>query len=189
MASYKKIINQHLAAQIDIEEHFSAKIQEALEEIREESFVDVKDLLIRIREVLESNYTLLNKAMDKYDEPEPVQHNGHAGSGTNGAILDQAKSLEKKRSQVSRILRELYSDLNKITVANTQLYTMGLAFKSEDVAELAMKHLEELAPLVIKVCEIVPEVITRELKMDEPQIDITVAQKALADTRILWKFS
>jgi len=189
MQNYNEILNHHLAEQIAIEEHLSAKIEQALGEIREESFVDVKDLLSNIREVLGANYTLLNKAMDKlYEDPEPVEQKAPNGTLTNGKLHEQEKSLERKKGKISKMLREIYSDLSMIAVANTQLHTVGLAYNNDDVAELALRQLENLAALVVKVGEIVPEILTRELMIDEPEIDLAIAQKALANTRMIWKF-
>jgi hypothetical protein len=89
--------------------------------------------------------------------------------------------------QISRILRDDYAALNHVTISTTQLHTLALSLGARDVAELALTHLENLAPLVVKIGELIPSVTTRELVKEFPSVDQGVAQTALLNTKRAWK--
>ena len=46
------------------------------------------------------------------------------------------------------------------------LHTTALAVGERDVAELALRHLKDYAPLVIELGEAVPEIVVRELSTE-----------------------
>ncbi len=62
--------------------------------------------------------------------------------------------------------------MNSITMGNTLLHTTALALDSHEVAATALMHLKNLTPLVIKISELVPEVVAKELHTESPIIDL-----------------
>lgn len=104
------------------------------------------------------------------------------------AVLGAAAGLYDKvrKDPVSRMLRDNYTALNMASFSYTMLHTTGLAFQDGPVASVALKHLQDLTPLIIHLNEVVPHVVVAELK-DEGPIDATVAETAVANTQHAWK--
>ena len=132
---------------------------------------------------------------------EQVQHLGRIkekmNTGTVGATikegLGQAAGVfaglygKVRKDPVSRMLRDDYTALAMATISYTQLHTTGLAYKEQEVADVALKHLEALTPLVIRINEIMPNVVAAELSDEGSGIDTEVASEATENTQQAWK--
>lgn len=64
---------------------------------------------------------------------------------------------------------------------------MALALDKQELAVLALTHIQNIAPLIVSLGKLVPEIVTRELKSILPEIDSEVAKLALENTRSAWK--
>lgn len=91
-----------------------------------------------------------------------------------------------RKDPVSRMLRDNYVALAMSTISYTQLHTTGLAFGDQTVADLALKHLEALTPLVMKINQIMPGVVTKELQ-DEGSVNPSAIGEAVENTQQAWK--
>ncbi len=91
-----------------------------------------------------------------------------------------------RKDPISRMLRDDYTALNMASFSYTQLHTTGLAFHDTTVADLALRHLNELTPLIMRLNEVVPHVVVKELQ-DEGPIDTSVAPTAVSNTQHAWK--
>ena len=185
MKGNQDVLEQQLREQIALEEHLCKAIQEQVEEIRGAEFADARTLLQKTCEALELHFTPLNKLLDGLDQVARHEK-AKAISRNGGGLIDHLAQGVPKQS-LSKILRDDYSALNLVTISNTLLHTTALALEAKEVASTALKHLENLAPLVVRIGEIVPEVITRELRSGSPNIDLAVAQTALKNTQLAWR--
>ncbi|MGV3660746.1 MAG: hypothetical protein ACO1TE_11200, partial [Prosthecobacter sp.] len=91
-----------------------------------------------------------------------------------------------RKHPLSRILRDNYTALSLATVAYEMLHTTALGLGKQALADTALKHLKEIAPLIMAVTKIMPEVVLQELAADDPAIDTSVAGKALENTLNAW---
>ena len=132
---------------------------------------------------------------------EQVQHleriKAKMDTGTVGAAVKEgvAQALgtvaglysKVRKDPVSRMLRDDYTALAMTTISYTQLHTTGLAYKEQEVADMALKHLEALTPLVMRINEIMPNVVTAELMDEGSGIETEVADEATENTQQAWK--
>lgn len=135
--------------------------------------------------MLAGHYAALNKILDRVEEKNSASRSSVI-AGNGGGFSSPFENEEKTR-RISRNLRDDYSALNLITMSNTLLHTAALALNREEVAALALKHLNNLAPLVIKIGELMPDVVARELRTQSIQIDSSVAKTALENTQLAWR--
>jgi hypothetical protein len=182
---HNQILIQQLREQIALEEHLCKIIEQQISEITEPNFSDAKNLLQKAFKTLEAQFSPLNALLDKFEFGNTSDDLETAL--TNGIDLKNLLDPEQKNSLISRILRDDYSALNLITMSNTLLHTTALALESKDVAELALQHLKNLAPLVVKIGQMVPDVVARELKRQSPTIDLAIAKTALRNTQLAWQ--
>lgn len=162
-------------------------LEEQIADIHEQDFADAKDLLGEASQALERQFRPLNVLLDKL-ESDQLSALAKTVAG-NGAVMGLKPPLnrEQRNRQISRILRDDYSALNLITISNTLLHTTALALGRGDIAAIALEHLGNLAPLVIKIGELLPVVTARELRAEFPKVDLSVAQTALKNTQLAWR--
>lgn len=161
MTNQSNILRQAIYEQIAIEENICSLIEDKISEIEDVNFSDAKDLLRQVSKILENHYGLLNNLLTTLEDGKVTFQGASLTDQDKG--LSKSLDAEENRWRISKILRDVYSALNLITISNTRLNTIGLALNSEDVANIALKHIEALAPLVEKISKLAPEVITREL--------------------------
>jgi|688.fasta_scaffold111140_3 hypothetical protein len=181
MKKENEILLQHLREQIALEEHVCKTIRDQVDIINEISFKDAREVLQATSQLLELHFTPLNRVLDVYEESKKLS------TTINGKYKTNPRDVPNQTMQISRILRDDYAALNHVTISTTQLHTLALSLGARDVAELALTHLENLAPLVVKIGELIPSVTTRELVKEFPSVDQGVAQTALLNTKRAWK--
>jgi hypothetical protein len=184
MKNRDDILKRYLSEQIALEEHLCRIIEDQIEEIEGPDFADAKSLLTKTRLTLEQQFEPLNALLDKLESDALIAQTKAAAN--NGGGVKNPLATEQHTTSISKILCNDYSALNLITISNTLLHTTALALQCDDVAATALKHLENLAPLVIKIGQLMPEVLARELHQESPTIDVAVAQAALENTRRAW---
>lgn len=129
-------------------------------------------------------------AMEKHAEEE--------GGGVGAAVKEAVTSItgalaglygKVRKHPTSRILRDNYTALSLGCVAYQMLHTTALGLGHKSLADTALKHLRELAPLIIAVTEVVPGVVLRELAADDPAIDLSVETEARDNAISAWQQS
>jgi hypothetical protein len=181
MKKENEILLRHLREQIALEEHVCKTIKDQIDIINETSFKDARDVLQATSQLLELHFTPLNRVLDVYEESKELS------STINGKYHKDSRDAANHTLQISRILRDDYAALNHVTISTTQLHTLALSLGAQDVAELALTHLENLAPLVVRIGELIPSVTTRELVSQFPSVNEEVARTALLNTKRAWK--
>ena len=185
MSALDEHLKQYLREQIALEEHLCSVIRQQIAELGDAD-EDAKLLLIKTEEVLERHFIPLNKMLDGLEQESRNAQNKLAIK--DGVVIAASVGKEAlQRQRTSRILRDDYSALNLITMSNTLLHTTALALDSQEVAMVALTHLQNLAPLVVKMGALVPEIVTRELHTESSKIDLGVAKIALKNTQRIWR--
>lgn len=105
-----------------------------------------------------------------------------------GHVTGIAAGLYDKVRQdpVSTMLRDDYTALNLAAYSATMLHTTALAFFDAAVAASALKQLEELTPLIIKLNELGPVIVAKELT-DEGHVEAGAAEEAVRNTQAAWQ--
>lgn len=91
-----------------------------------------------------------------------------------------------RKDPLSRMLRDNYTASSMACVSLTMLQTTGLAFKDHQVAAYAESALKELTPLIMRLTEVVPAIVARELKQDSPEVDVAVSVQPVHTAREAW---
>jgi len=194
MTHLNEFLTQYLREQIGLEEHLCKVIEQQISDIEDDEFGDARELLNTTRRVLEEQFEPLNALLDSLednaheDKTTMVEENGKGTKISTYGSPPQT-TQEERKGRISRILQDDYSALNLITMSNTLLHTTALALNSDEVAKTSLRHLKNLAPLVVKLGEILPQVVARELRAESDNIDLTVEEKALQNAQQAWRFS
>lgn len=185
MKKLNDFLTQHVSEQIGLEEHLCKIIDQQIAEIKDTEFADAKDLLVKTREVLENHFIPLNKVLDGLERNAVCDLEKSVSS--NGKGILQQSDLDQRKNSISIILRDDYSALSLITIGNTLLHTTALALGCQEVADIALKHLQNLAPLVVRIGKLLPQVVARELRTAVSTVDLSIAEIALKNTQLVWR--
>lgn len=117
------------------------------------------------------------------DSAQPFKEAVSTIAGVAAGFIDQVRSA----NTVSKILRDNYSALSLDAIGYTMLHTTGLALKSPTTADLALRHLKDISPLIVQISEVIPLVVAKELADDGEVVDTTVGPEAVRNTQRAWK--
>lgn len=105
-----------------------------------------------------------------------------AASSMAGAFLG---FLSKSRShETAKMLRDDYTLLSLASIGYLMLHTTAVALRRADVADLALRHHRELAPLVRDIGEMLPHLVLRDLSLDFGGLNRTAAEATLMATTV-----
>ena len=174
-----------LNEQIALEEHFYSLVEERINEMNEATYSDVKEFFLTTKEILHQNYLSLNNILDSVDKEiqkakdQPIVRRLNTHNGTH----------EHSQKKISKILCDLYSQLNLIIINNTLLHTTALAFKSTDVSSVACDNLKRLTPLISKIEELIHSIEVKELATQFPEVDCTASKTTIENMKRAWQDS
>lgn len=124
------------------------------------------------------------------------QHLESIGGDTAGGLKEVATSAlgavagmyDKVRNQtVSKMLRDDYTALNLAAISYNMLHTTGLALRDQATADLALRHLEDYADIVMQINQIIPSVVVADLRDDVSMINDASVQQAIENTQNAWR--
>jgi hypothetical protein len=183
MENSQDLLAHYLREQIALEESLCRTIDEQVAHIEGLEFQDARELLGQTSKTLAQHYVTLNDLLESIEVEESKPRLTEA----NGVDHDLTKTVEPRRDRVSKILRDDYSALNRITISNTLLHTTALALDSDKIATAALEHLSTLAPLVVAIGSSMPNVVAREIYGSGVAAHNSIADKARENIRRAWK--
>jgi hypothetical protein len=116
---------------------------------------------------------------------------GEPGTAIKEAVASVAGTIAGvydwvRKHPVSRMLRDDYTALSLASIAYSMLHTTGLAHRELPIANVALRHLREIAPLIMELGKVIPGAVVRELAEDDASVDPTVTQLARDNTLSAW---
>jgi hypothetical protein len=137
--------------------------------------IDAHSLLVRIAKALKDQFDPLNELLDELERDIVDVENDT--SSTNGSFANYAEAAPskvdehakasvwggKKVRRLSRLLRDDFSALNLVAINNSLLHTSAVALQNQGVAAVALRHVQNLVPLLVTMGTVVTKVAAREL--------------------------
>lgn len=170
-----------------VEKHILEAVERQLGDDDTKKFPEVLRLLQRVESTLRRNVQALENQLQSF----PGGSVAGAVKETVTGVLGVFAGLYDKvrREPVSRNLRDDYTALNLAAVSCTMLHTSALALHHQPTADLALRNLRELAPLIMELNEVIPQVVVRELTEEGKAYDASLAQRAVRATQEAWSTS
>jgi hypothetical protein len=166
-------------------------IQQAVERQRnDDSFKKIPqalDVVTKLDTVLKRQMQVLESHLEKFP-----------GGGVAGAVKNTVTGVlgvfaglyDKVRTETaSRGLRDDYTALNLAAISYTMLHTSALAFGESATADLALRGLKDITPLIMQINEVVPHAVVRELTEEGKSYDAALVQRAIKSTQEAWATS
>ena len=163
-------------------------IQQAVE--RQKNDDDFKRIPQALSIVTQLDTVLKSQMQTLASHLEKFPGGGMAGavkSTVTGVLGTVAGLYDKVRSETaSRGLRDDYTALNLAAISYTMLHTSALALGESSTADLALRGLKDLTPLIMQLNEAVPHAVVRELTADGKTSDATIVERAIKATQEAW---
>lgn len=188
MDHQREILIRQLSEQIALQEQVFLSLHEQTTEISNSPYIEAKDLLLKTNSLLEINFTSLNVLLGKLEQAS-IEECLATAAGNGGSHKSKPFQVIHDDKRMSKILLDTCAALNRITMSNTLLHTTALALGSNDIASQTLRHLENLAPIIVKIGEVLPQVVTLELQAEIPTVLLTAAQQAIENTKQIWRDS
>lgn len=167
---------------VALEKHILEAIERQKNDANVAAMAGASKLITNIHRVLAEHVTIM-------------ENHAAALGGKGGAIIKETVSAvagvvaglydKIRKDPVSRMLRDDYTALNLAAISYGMLHTTGLAFREMAIANIALKHLKDLTPLVIELNETVAGVVAQEL-MDEGGVDASAGATATSNIQQAW---
>lgn len=180
----REYLRPYLADMAAVEKHILEAVERQAKDDGFKKLPQALQLVSRIEGTLRSHVQALESQLEK------LPGGGVAGAvkGTVTGVLGVFAGLyDKVRSETaSRGLRDDYTALNLAAVSYTMLHTSALALGEPATADLALRNLKDLAPLIMQLNEAIPEVVVRELVEQGKPFDASIVQRAVRSTQEAW---
>ena len=163
---HRRTIADYVGDMAALESHIEEALDRQLTEVKDDPVAlaavrDFHDMVKRHRDTL--------KAMDEETGKTigtPIKEAGAALFGKAAGIIDLVRS-----EGVSKGLRDDYAAFSLAAISYSMLHTTATGLGDSHVASLAERHLRDHADAIMRINEIMPEVVMRELEKDGHRVD------------------
>ncbi|MFP5289005.1 MAG: hypothetical protein ACLGI9_24925 [Thermoanaerobaculia bacterium] len=185
MKDNREEIRPYVADMAAVERH----ILEALErQHKDDTFKDYPNALgfiDRLAVVLKSHVEGLETHLDSLPGGGVAAAVKETVTGVLGGLAGVYDKVRKDK--VSRALRDDYTALSLAAISYTMLHSTALGLHQGTTAEIALRNLKELTPLLIELSQIIPAVVLKELSFEGYDIDFSLSSQAVRDTHEAWR--
>jgi ferritin-like metal-binding protein YciE len=177
------VLQQYVGDMLAIDKHIHEAVRRQRDDPKLQEHGDAHQLVARIESTLDQQISEL--------EPQLERLGGSTSSAVKEAVTSALGAIaglyDKVRSNTaSKMLRDDYTALNLAAISYTMLHTIGQALHDQPTADLALRHLEALTPLITGINRVIPLVVAYELIDAEVDVDTTVGPEAVRLTQQAW---
>jgi hypothetical protein len=184
MRDAKDILQQYVSDMVALDEHIHEAIKRQIEDDRLKQFPEASKVVNTLHRTLDTHITGLKGQLKALggEASGPVKEAVSAIAGVAAGLYDKVR-----HDPVSKMLRDDYTALSLAAISYTMLHTTGLALQKQPIADLAQRYLNDIAPLIIEISQVIPGVVVKDLEDNEVLIDRAVGQEAVRKTQAAWK--
>lgn len=180
----QEILRSYSSDMLGVEKHCLESIERQTRDDKFMRYKEAHDLLSKIESTLRSH----TFALDQY----LASINGGTESFVKKAATTAVGAISglygklRLDEPVSRSLRDDYAALNLVVISYTMLHTTARGLNEPQLAEMALKHLNDLTPYIVALSRIIPGVVAQELSEEGKISDPSVWRAALDSTQKAW---
>jgi hypothetical protein len=145
---------------------------------------DAMELMNELDQILRNQINTLENHLDQLGGGRKSDLKELLGSfsGLAAGLIDTVR-----KDPVSKMLRDDYTALSMLATGYTMLHTHALAYDKDDLADIALKHLGEITPVITEISRVLPLVVARESNDLDRNKAEEIGQKAMENTQEMWK--
>lgn len=176
----------YLSDMLALERHIARPIDAQLASKDHGSIGEARQLISEIKTCTDRHIASLEARLSDVggDGISPVKSAWSALLGGGAAAINQVR-----KTKVSKSLRDDYTALALSTISYTMLHATASGLGDSATAQLAKRHLDDYAPIVVAISKAMPKVVLRELQDDGENVDISAAAASEERTAESWSGS
>lgn len=158
---HRQTIADYVGDMAALESHIEEALDRQLKEVKDDPIAlaavqDFHDTVKKHRDTLKAMEEDTGKTIGA-----PIKEVGSALLGKAAGIIDLVRA-----EGISKSLRDDYAAFSLAAIGYSMLHTTATALGDKRVASLAERHLQDHAEAIMRINEIMPEVVIRELQKD-----------------------
>jgi hypothetical protein len=185
MAQKTMTLQTYVSDMHSLQKHIYEALQRQVGDSRVQAQTEAAQLLGRVSRTLEAQLAELERHL------EVLGGNGAAASikdAVTSALGLAAGLIDKVRAEaVSKMLRDDFTALDLAAAGYAMLHTTALGLRDQGTADLALRHLRQLTPVIMEMNELLPTLVLRELADDGLPVDIGAATQARRNLELAWR--
>ncbi|HET6569493.1 MAG TPA: hypothetical protein VFG50_16110 [Rhodothermales bacterium] len=177
-------IREHVSDQLALERHILEAVERQREDDAMRSNLDANKIVIEIERVLKEHTSMLENLADQYEAESrgTLKKAVTEVAGTLAGLYGRIRNY-----QVSRMLRDDYTALSLAAMGYTAFHTFGLTIKEDRIADVALRHLKDITPLLVELSRVLPLVVAQEtVEEGDYPMDHEAGRKAVEHTHEAW---
>ncbi|HET9097850.1 MAG TPA: hypothetical protein VFN37_14405 [Candidatus Baltobacteraceae bacterium] len=184
MADVQHSLATYVSDMLALEEHVCVPFRAQRDDADFRSNTQAATLAQRLTSLSETHIAALRSALDALG--------GHPAHAAKSAVTNIegwfASAIDKiRKTKVAKGLRDDYTAIALCTASYSMLLTTANAFDNADVAQLAQRHLQDYAQLIVDIGDALPFVVVDDLNQTGIPVDARIAARSQADIRTAWR--
>jgi hypothetical protein len=184
MKDNREALRPYLADMVALDKHIVEALERQQKDDDIKQFPNALQFVNNTLSILNQNIQTLESQLEGYNGGSAAGAVKEAVTGMLGAIAGLYDKVRKDTA--SRALRDDYTALSLACVSTTMLHTTALGLRQGAVAEIALRHLQSLTPLLMELSQIIPLIVLKELSFEGYEIETSLAQQAVRNTQEAW---
>jgi hypothetical protein len=181
------ILNTYITDMAAVETHILSAVDRQLESDDTKKYPDAVRALTTLRTTLKAHVDSLERYNERTEGGglmESVKEALGAALGVAAGLYDQVRT-----DKVSRMIRDSYTATSLAAISYHMLHTTALGLKNQEVADLALRNLKGLAPILVDLSKVVCTVVADELDDEDKVYTASIAEQAVRNTQSAWSSS
>ncbi len=184
MSNRQDQIKEQIADQMALQDHVLEAIERQRGDAEVLKNVEANKVIIEADRVLKEHIAELKTIAREY--------NAEGESSIKKAVAEvlgvAAGLYDKMRDyKVSRMLRDDYTAFSLVAMGYTSFHAFSLTVGEPRLAELAVRHLKDVTPVLVEISRVLPVVVVDETAREiGTGVDATVGARAVQDTQAAW---
>jgi tRNA threonylcarbamoyladenosine modification (KEOPS) complex Cgi121 subunit len=178
-------LQKYVSDMMAVEEHIGSAVKRQLEDSKLAKHTsEASQMITEIARKTEMHEQELKRHLEILggDAAKGIKEVATAALGSLAGVYDKMRT-----EAVSKMLRDDYVALNLAAAGYTMLHTTGLALNDQATAEIALRHLKDYTPIIMRFNEIVPSVVATDLRDDGATFVDSAVQEAVTNTQKAWQ--
>ncbi len=179
-------LQTYLSDMLSLEEHVLVPFDAQLRDGDLPKYPAAGMLLQRMNDLCQTHVRSLRSALEAAG--------GHEAQGMKASVAGVegwfASAIDKiRKTKIAKALRDDYTALSLCCVSYSMLLATANAYGAPQVAQLAQRHLQDYAQVLMSIAESMPAVVARDLQETGLAADDSTTTKSTAQIVEAWRTS
>jgi ferritin-like metal-binding protein YciE len=167
----KKTLSDYISDMVTLENHIEEALDRQLNQVKDDPVA--LDAVQGFHDLVKRQRDAIRALRDEYGGTagSPIKEAGASLLGKAAGVIDLIRTEGN-----SKVLRDDYTAFNLAAISYTMLHTTATALGDQRVTNLAQQHLRGYAGAVIRINQIIADVVVSELAKDDHKVQAGAAE-------------